>query len=52
MFDFHMHTRVSFDGHDTGEAMAKAALAAGLKEICFTDHLDYDPLEKNGGSGL
>ena len=48
MFDFHMHSRVSFDGHHTGEAMAKAALAAGLKEICFTDHLDYDPLEKMG----
>ena len=48
MFDFHMHSHVSFDGHDTGEAMAKAALAAGLKEICFTDHLDYDPLEKMG----
>lgn len=44
MFDFHMHSRVSFDGHDTGEAMALAAQAAGLKEICFTDHLDYDPL--------
>lgn len=44
MFDFHIHSRVSFDGHDTGEAMAKAALAAGLKEICFTDHIDYDPL--------
>lgn len=44
MFDFHMHSRVSFDGHDTGEALAKAALAAGLKEICFTDHMDYDPL--------
>ena len=43
MFDYHMHSRVSFDGHDTGEAMARAALAAGLKEICFTDHLDYDP---------
>jgi len=43
MFDFHMHSRVSFDGHDTGEALAKAALAKGLKEICFTDHLDYDP---------
>ena len=43
MFDFHMHSRVSFDGHDSGEAMARAALAAGLKEICFTDHLDYDP---------
>lgn len=44
MFDYHMHSRVSFDGHDTGKALAKAALAAGLKEICFTDHLDYDPL--------
>ena len=44
MFDFHIHSRVSFDGHDTGEALARAALAAGLKEICFTDHLDYDPL--------
>ena len=48
MFDFHMHSRVSFDGHDTGEAMARAALAAGLREICFTDHLDYDPLGKMG----
>ena len=48
MFDFHMHSRVSFDGHDTGEALARAALAAGLKEICFTDHLDYDPLDLMG----
>lgn len=46
MYDFHMHSRVSFDGHDTGEVLAKAALAAGLKEICFTDHLDYDPLDQ------
>ena len=48
MFDFHMHTRGSFDGHDTGLAMAMAAKNAGLKEICFTDHLDYDPLGKMG----
>ena len=48
MFDFHMHTRVSFDGHDTGLAMAMAAKNAGLREICFTDHLDYDPLEQMG----
>ncbi len=41
MFDYHMHSRVSFDGHDTGLQMAQAAKAAGLKEICFTDHLDY-----------
>lgn len=43
MFDFHMHSTVSYDGHNTGAEMARAALAAGLKEICFTDHLDYDP---------
>ena len=48
MFDFHMHTRVSFDGKETGLAMAQAAVAAGLTEICFTDHMDYDPLEKMG----
>lgn len=41
MFDFHMHSTVSFDGHDTPERMARAALDAGLKEICFTDHRDY-----------
>ena len=48
MFDYHMHTIVSFDGHDRGLQMAQAAKAAGLKEICFTDHLDYDPLGKMG----
>ena len=48
MFDFHMHTIVSFDGHDRGLQMAQAAKDAGLKEICFTDHLDYDPLDKMG----
>lgn len=45
MFDFHMHSRVSFDGRDTGRNMAQAAVAAGIKEICFTDHMDYDPLD-------
>lgn len=48
MFDYHMHSRVSFDGHDSGLTLALAAKNAGLKEICFTDHLDYDPLGKMG----
>jgi histidinol-phosphatase (PHP family) len=48
MFDYHMHTVVSFDGHHRGIDMAEAALGAGLKEICFTDHLDYDPLNQMG----
>lgn len=42
MFDFHMHTTVSYDGHGTPEEMVAAAKAAGLQEICFTDHLDYE----------
>ena len=48
MFDYHMHSRVSFDGHASGLDMALAAKNAGLKEICFTDHIDYDPLETMG----
>lgn len=42
MFDFHMHSTVSFDGHSAPEEMVKAAVAAGLREVCFTDHLDYE----------
>lgn len=48
MFDYHMHSRVSFDGHDTGFDLAMAARNAGLREICFTDHVDYDPLGQMG----
>ena len=48
MFDYHMHTVVSFDGKCRGIEMANAAVAAGLKEICFTDHLDYAPLDNRG----
>ena len=44
MFDCHIHSRVSFDAEDTGENLARAAVAAGIKEICFTDHVDFDPL--------
>ena len=44
MFDFHMHTTVSFDGHNSPRQMLEAAEKAGLKEICFTDHIDYDPM--------
>ena len=41
MFDYHVHSTVSYDGRGTPEEMAAAALRAGLTEICFTDHLDY-----------
>ncbi len=43
MFDYHVHTRVSFDGHNSGLEMALAARDRGVKELCFTDHMDYTP---------
>lgn len=42
MFDYHLHTTVSFDGVGTAKEMASAAQKAGLREICFTDHYDYN----------
>lgn len=47
MFDYHMHSRVSFDGESDPTEMALAAKAAGLREICFTDHLDYSLRERH-----
>ena len=43
MFDFHMHSTVSYDGHNTPEEMVQAAEKRGLEIMCFTDHLDYTP---------
>ncbi len=43
MFDFHMHSRVSFDSKADPLDMLAAAERAGLREICFTDHMDFDP---------
>ena len=43
MFDFHMHSLVSRDGESSGAQMAAHAADLGLREICFTDHIDYIP---------
>jgi len=40
MYDFHMHSRVSFDSQTPAAQMVAAAEKMGLKEICFTDHVD------------
>lgn len=42
MFDFHMHSSVSFDASGNPEDMVKAAEQRGLREICFTDHIEYE----------
>ena len=41
MFDFHMHSHVSYDSEAMPLVMAQAAVERGLREICFTDHCDY-----------
>lgn len=41
MFDFHIHTKVSFDSVAEPYDMLAAAEKMGLKEICFTDHCDH-----------
>ena len=43
MFDYHIHSSVSFDSDTPARSIAEAAAASGLREICFTDHWDYLP---------
>lgn len=47
MFDFHTHTNFSPDASMDVEDAIKTSIKKGLKEICFTDHIDYDYDGKN-----
>lgn len=38
--DYHVHSLFSTDAKASPEAMCEAAIARGLTDICFTDHLD------------
>ena len=39
--DYHVHTVYSDDSTYPMEAVVQDAIARGLQEICFTDHVDY-----------
>ena len=43
--DYHIHTRFSCDSESSLEAVCEAAIAKGLDEIAFTDHLDFGPAD-------
>ncbi len=45
-YDYHMHSSFSTDSDAPAQTMVGKAMEAGLKGICFTDHmdLDYPPL--------
>lgn len=42
LMDYHLHSQFSCDSHTTMEAICQAALKAGLDEIAFTDHMDFN----------
>lgn len=44
--DVHSHTKISPDSHAPLADMARAAVSAGLRELCVTDHCDL--LDLNG----
>ncbi len=44
--DYHTHTRFSADGQATMAEMCEAAIRCGLREICFTEHVDWLPWDK------
>lgn len=50
MFDYHVHTTRSIDCNTPIEASCEAAIARGITEIAFTDHVDHEPA--NGGFGF
>jgi len=56
--DYHVHTYYSDDSETPMEKQVERAVALGLQEICFTDHVDYgikrdwdDPMGMNYRNG-
>ncbi len=41
-YDYHIHTQFSGDSDTPVRAMLDHAILLGRKEICITDHMDYD----------
>lgn len=49
LMDLHTHTKFSVDGKNDIREMCLAAIEKGVKIICFTEHLDFDPLDMGYG---
>src|SRR5699024_1137167 len=49
MFDYQMHSDFSADCETPMEKTIEKAITIGLKEICFTEHNDYDYPGKERG---
>jgi len=44
--DYHVHTNFSIDCKEPMEAQCRAAIAAGIAEIAFTEHVDHDECDR------
>ncbi len=47
--DMHVHSTYSVDADDKLELMCKKARERGLHSICFTEHLDMNPVDEGYG---
>ena len=47
LVDYHVHTEYSDDSFYPMEKVVKDAITLGIKELCFTDHVDYGILSDN-----
>ena len=41
-YDYHVHSNFSPDSKTSMTKMIETCINLGLKEVCFTDHMDYD----------
>jgi len=48
MLDYHIHPNFSIDAEGTVESFCEAAIEKELQIICFTTHVDTDPVRKDG----
>ena len=47
--DYHVHTSFSIDSKMTMEEACRQAIHLGLREVCFTEHVDYIPEDEGAG---
>lgn len=46
-YDYHMHSSFSEDSNTPMEDMINKSIELGIKEICFTEHVDYNVIKNN-----
>ena len=49
LVDYHIHSAYSVDSEADMAGHCRRAGELGLSEICFTEHMDFDPAESNTG---